>query len=112
MTGRWQFFLQSQRCAGPLTRKQPFAWRCQFSCAAGGFVEGPAIGVSFGDLLPVEVEFGVLQAQHHRMRTHALLGLRPVRCQNVSTLDLVIDKYLMNFFSKYLNDISRAASCV
>jgi hypothetical protein len=76
-------------------------------------VEGPAIGVSFGDLLPVEVECGgVLQAQHHRMRTHALLGLRPVRCQNVSPLDLVIDKYLMNFFIKYLNDIPRAASCV
>jgi len=33
------FLLQSRCWAGALTRKQPFAWRCKFARAGGGFVE-------------------------------------------------------------------------
>ena len=44
-----------------------------------------------GDVLTVEIKFrGVLQTQYHRMRTHALPGLRVMRRHDIAPIDRFI----------------------
>ena len=43
--------------------------------------------------LPTEIKFGrILDAQHHRVGLHALLGARPVRRQDVAPLNVPVAK--------------------